>query len=344
MVQGSLTKILDGKINGSFYFKTLSLHVSMNGLTTSRETIPIDLPKPLGEDLESAILEVAVTSPSNRIDWRIRVNGINVFKEFKPFSTIKLGSFFFTKHVYDVTWLLKTPESIGRRCVNVTFRREGGEPFVVKQVSLGLVFSSKDSYSEVEYYTGSLALEPGEKTIIKTLSKEGSTLDSSLYMPSKQAAVKIKGLDFEETISNTLDIFNLTKKVDKATSQFEFEHVNLRETYNPKSVVISNLVIYRTVVPKPRIIFERVEYSNGSLALRISNVGESKPDHLLLTVISRGNTLLTKKLPLIKPGEHIEEKVSLNLPPGENDLVIRAVWRKICSLDQSEHRIKLLTT
>ncbi|MEM1555566.1 MAG: hypothetical protein QXM54_03450 [Desulfurococcaceae archaeon] len=344
MVQGYLTKILDGKFSGSFYFKTLSTHISLDGLTIGRDTVPIDLPKPIGEDLESAILEIAVLSPTNRIDWRVRVNGINIIKEFKPFSTIRIGNVFFTKHVYDVTWLLKTPDSLGRRCVNVTFRREGGDPFVVKQVSLGLIYGSPDSHSEIEYYTGGLGLEPGEKMVINTSGINDSYIDTSLYLPSKQATVKIRSRGLEETISNALEVFNLTRRIENPVTQFEFEHVETRETYNPKSVVISNFVIYKTTIPKPLIVFEKIEYDKGFLTIRIRNAGESKPEQLVLTIISRGNTLLTKKIPLLKPGEQYEEKCKLNLPAGENDLIIRTIWRKVCSLEHNERRVKIVLT
>lgn len=341
MVQGGLIKILDRRFRGDFYHTSCILNTVFNGLTVGRETVPISLPKPVEDDVANVILEIGVVSQSTRIDWKLRVNGFNVTKEFKPLVITRIGGLVFTKHVYDVTSLVTSGESKGRRYVNVTIRREGGESFVVKHIDLSVVYASEDADSRITYYSGGLNIEPGGRFSFRTIGSEDHTLSSTFIVPSGSSTILVKARGRVDRLTGVTDV----KKYSTITSSDEVEFENLPlEGSLQKPIILSNIVMYRVSIAKPKLIVEKVEYDNGFLTVRIKNIGESKPDQAVLTILSHGATIHVGNIPPLGSNEEHEVSIPIKLPPGEREFCVRTIWRKISKMDTFDYKLRINIT
>jgi len=188
LVEGDLVKIIDKSFRGDVVYSTTYPNRLIGGLTLSRETIPLDYSPPYHAELEYAILEIVVEAPHNNVDWRVKANGISITKEFKPLASAKINDRLYAKVVYDITSILKTPESRRRRRINVTFKREGGDFIVIHQLSVLGLYRADDAESHITYLTGVVGLDPGEnKTINIDYSRNNPLLRTSLYVPSRSA-------------------------------------------------------------------------------------------------------------------------------------------------------------
>lgn len=338
MTHGGLIKILDKRFKGDFYHTSRILNTVFNGFTVGRETIPIHLPKLVENDVSTVLLEIGVVSQSSRIDWKLRVNGFNVTKEFKPLVSTKIGGLVFTKHVYDVTSIVTSSESRGRRYINVTVRREGGEPFILKHIDLGVVYVSEDADSKITYYSGGLMIEPGGRFSFKTIGLENHTLCSTFVVPSGSASILVKAGGWVEKIDGLTDVKNYSTTM--TSDEVEFEHV-VQEGSPQKPVIVSNLLMYKVALSKPKLVVESVRYENGFLLVKVKNIGEAKPDQAIVSVISHGSTIHVGNIPLLSFNDEHEVSIPVKLPPGERELCVRVIWRKISKTDISDYKLKV---
>ncbi len=349
MADGSMHKFLDKVFGGDVVYTCVFPQKVLGGLTLSRETIPLDLVPPPNAELEYSLLEIGVLTPHTSVEWRVKVNGINVTKEFKPLSTSKIGDKLFAKLVYDITSILKTPESLKRKRVNVTFKREGGEPLTIEHIGIIALFSSGEAKSLVKYYSGASSIEPGEKTSLDLGLSGEALLRTALYMPSRSAVVEllVSGKNFAE-ITN---IQGMSEEIHRLTGfnevdRIEYHHVDTGEKYSPKEIGLSNLLVYRVEYAKPELVLEELKIPSeveGEVRakLRISNRGLSKPDKALIVVMSRGEVLVSKGLEPIEPGHETEAEVVIKQPPGEYQLVFRIIWRKLSQTWYREERVNV---
>ncbi len=351
MVDGDLYRFLNKKFNGDLVYSNVYPNKVIGGLMLSRETIPLDLMHPLNAELEYGLLEIGVITPHLNMDWRVKVNGINVTKEFKPYIYSRLDNGFYAKFVYDITSILKTPESLRKKRANVTFKREGGEPFTVSQISILALYSSNEAKTNITYYSGALGLEPGEKSkeyLFEIDLGEEALLRTSIYMPSRATVLDIF-MDNEHslTVSNIQGMDETIYEVKKNIKSISYHHRDTGEKYTPKQVVVSNILLYNIIYVKPDLYFQEIDLPKQcsgecSGKIKIINNGESKPDKTMIVLMSLGNVLFSKKIRSPEPGETIEETIKYKLPPGEYDLVLRIIWRKLSKTWFRDERIKVV--
>ncbi len=351
MVDGELYKFLEKSYNGDLYYVIAFPDVRIGGLMPSRQTIPLSLIHPLRDRLEYALLEIGVVVPSEKIRWRVKVNGISVTKEFKPHAVSPSGDRLFAKLVYDVTSILKTPESIRRRRVNVTFKTEGSADILIRQIGLLTLYPTEEARTTVSFLSGSVSLKPGEKKAFETSYGESmGELKTVIYIPSKRVLGKIKiNRSTIHEISNMqgIDEINLRLSDLSARNIIEIEHVETDEKYYPKELILSTILLYNRVYREPRL--EIIEYSvpeiipiaGGLLKIRVRNSGESIPDRALLIVMLHGNVIARKKLEKIPPGMDVDVDINVKLPEGEHDLVLRIVWNKLSKTYFTDKRIRV---
>lgn len=332
-------KFIDKSFNGDIVYTYVFPSKRIGGLTLERETIPLDFPiLHRSDELELAYLEIGVLTTTTNIEWRVKVNGINITREFKPITYSKLSSYLFTKHVYDITSVLKTQESLKKGRVNITFRREGGQPITIEQLSIIALINTSEAQSILKYYTGSIGLEPGEEIVINTDFKQpGSLIRTINYIPSRLAELLIS-IDDKKTyrLSNTQGMSDdvLPTNDLHEINSIKFKHIESSEKYLPREVCLSNILIHSSYYLKPDLYIEEIDIpskATGSLRakVRIVNKGLSKPDKVLLIVLSRGEVVFSKNIKPIEPSSETTEEIVINQPPGEHVLVFRVVWRKI---------------
>lgn len=337
-MDGELLKIMDRSFKGDILYACVFPNVTIGGLMLSRETIPIEFIRPPNAELKYALLEIGVIAPHTSIEWRVKVDGINVTKEFKPIVTARGSDKVYAKFLYDITSILQTPEAMGKKRVNVTFKREGGNPIVIDQISILALYSSDEAYTTIKYFSGALTLEPGENKRLDIVFPPGDSIfRSALYIPSKRVQAIINISDkYIININNRQGIDEIIEELKSldSTSYIEYIHREIGEPYTPKELKISNLLLYRVEYVKPELYIEEVNVPDtiergGNVKIKIVNRGESKPDHQLLVVMSLGNVILSRRIDNLEPGEEREVDVKLDLPPGEYDIVFRIIWRKL---------------
>jgi len=349
LVEGELVKFIDRRFRGDIVYKVVFPNRSLGGtLTPSRETIPIDWIPPSREAvLETALLEIGVFTQKLDVDWRVKLNGVSVTKEFKPIAKTRIGNAYYTKHVYDVTSVLGKPEADKSR-VNLTLKREGGvEPVVIAHIGLIALYSTDIAETRIKFFSGTLSLEPGSS--LKQLvnhTGESSLLRTIVYMPSKLAKLEVKaGESHSFLITSIQGMSDESFQVSgvSAISEVEYYHPDSSEKYAPREVGVSSLLVYTTVSEKPEIVFEDLSLPGEACGeftakVRVSNRGGVAPDKLLLLIIHRGEVIATKQLNPLQPGEWVEVSIPVKLPQGKHTLVFRAVWRKLAKTWFTEER------
>lgn len=351
MVDGILLKFLDKKFKGDVFYTTIFPSKSIGGLTLSRETIPLDWITLPNASLSIALLEIGVITPHTRVDWRVKVNGISLTKEFKPLAIARLGNKFYTKHVFDITSILKQPESLRKNSVNITFKREGGDIITIEHLSLISLFETGEAETMIKYYSGALSLEPGEKSGLNIGFDEKTTIfRTSMYIPSKLAQMII-GINGEHNIEiNNLQGMNEEVhklSLDNGLNTIEYHHIDNGEKYAPREISLSNLLIYNVKYTKPDIMIQEINLPEEArkevvAKIRIINKGETKPDKLLLTIMSRGIVLVVKEIKPLEPGEEAEIEIPIKQPPGTYNLIFRIIWKKLTQTWFCEERKKLV--
>ena len=351
MVEGDLLKFLDKRFKGDIFYTTIFPGKPVGGLTLSRETIPLDWTPIPNTTLAIALLEIGVLTPHTSIDWRVKVNGINVTKEFKPIATAPLGDKLYAKHVFDITSILKLPESMKKNRVNVTFKREGGDIITIEHISLITLFESEEAESVIKYYSGASSLEPGEKIKYGIgYDDKSAVFRTTFYIPSTLAQMLIRiGEDYSVEIRNIQGMNEETHRLSLSNgiNDVEYYHIDTGEKYAPKEISLSNILVYNTKYVQPDIVIEEInlpsEAEKEAIAkIRIVNKGESKPDKLLVTVMTRGEVLKVKEIEPLEPGREAEVEIPIKQPPGEYTLIFRVIWKKLTQTWFKEERREIV--
>jgi hypothetical protein len=353
MVKGRLLKFLDKSFSGDMIYTSAIPNARLGGLMPSRQTIPLSLIHPKNAELEYALLDIGVLVPSENINWRVKVNGISVTKEFKPHAIVPAGNMLFAKLVYDITSILKTPESLHKRRANITFKLEGVEQIIIEQVAIIALYNSSEAETKLTFLSGALSLKPGEKTSTELNGpfSEG-VLRTTIYIPSSMANVNIllNNKDLLK-IRNTQGMDEYLTRVSNLGENNELliEHEETNTIYYPKEVRVSNILLYSVKYSKPVLelidttIPEKIR-SGEEISLKIINKGEAKPDRALIVVMNLGNVVARKKIKLLEPGESVDDKIKLEIPPGEYDLVFRIIWGKLSQTWFKDFRYHIVVT
>jgi len=346
-------KFIDKRFKGDIFHTMVYPGVSIGGLMPSRETIPIKWDPLPNLELNRAFLEIGVISPRENIEWKVKVNGMNLTREFKPMVSTRLGDKVYSKHVFDITSILKIPENRFRNRINVTFKREGGSVISIEHIGLIALFETDEAETNVKYYSGSISLDIGENTILETnYDHNEAYYASSIYVPSRIAKLKIKLGGSREILVTGVqgmheeyDMVTIGKTIDSV----EYEHMGASEKYAPKEIVISNLLLYHTLHADPDIHIDEIalpEKSSGvlNISIRLSNRGVSQPDKLIISIMDRVELTRIIQVEPLKPGEEKTINLKLNLQPGEHNLVFRVIWRKLSRTMFREERRRVIVS
>ncbi|ADI31493.1 CARDB domain-containing protein [Staphylothermus hellenicus] len=338
MVEGKLLKFVEKKFSGDIIYTSAIPNTRIGGLIPSRQTIPLSLVHPKNAELEYALLDIGVLVPSQHINWRVKLNGISVTKEFKPHIMSPAGNLYFAKLVYDVTSIIKTPEGLRRRRANITFKLEGGDHIIIEQLAILALYSSSEAESTLTYYSGALSLKPGESSSLKINYGGGNgKLRTTIYMPSTIAKGEI--LLNNNSLLNIENVQGMDEHIMELKSIprqniITFKHLETNTTYFPKEMRISNILLYNTEYVKPELSMEETNipeiiHKEQELEITVSNKGESTPDKAMIVVMSLGNVVARRKIKKLDPGEKTTEKIKIKLQPGEYELVFRIIWGKL---------------
>jgi len=299
----------------------------------SKVSIPINLFNRKNRKVNYAILELLIEAKRVTPEWRLKVENVNITRQFKPthYLAIGDGERGLYKFVYDVTSILNASEVISKEWVNILIKYEGGDPFAVKYILLDAIYDEIDAYTNYKHSTGLLVLEPGERYHYPIEEHAAKSLNYRLvtYTP-RQSEIKLY------TRNSTLAIRTQQEGAEDHTLTFSENPGSLTLELNAplrSYAVISSITAYNCSIKEPRLELCNLDYSlSGNkvlLKLRVCNKGESSPDRLVISIMSRGNVLCSIQDPEVNipPGGEIER--TIEVPKGKfNDVNIRLVWFK----------------
>jgi hypothetical protein len=349
MVTGRLLKFMEMKYQGDMQYSAVYPNARIGGLTTARKTIPLSLTHPLRKKLETALLEIGVLAETEKIDWRVKVNGISITKEFKPHAVSRTGKEFYAKLIFDITSILKTPESLRKRRVNVTFKTEGGSHVTIEQVGLLALYPSEEAESRFTFISGALSLKPGEAEEIPIrYPGDSGVLRTILYMPGPEArgsiiigktTIPVEGISgIDEIIENIGSLTN--------TDRLRIVHEDTGVKYYPREMRVSTILISSIKYSEPVIEATRIEvpeiiHNNGVIKVTIANKGEASPDNAIVVLMLLGSIIARKELPCLKPGEEATVEIPVSLPKGQYNVIMRLIWRKLSRTRLTDKSIAL---
>lgn len=137
-------------------------------------------------------------------------------------------------------------------------------------------------------------------------------------------------------INNVQGMSEIVKEIAGANGlkYIEYRHLESGERYFPKKTIISNLLIYNVDYHKPDLYIDvsdipSIIKKGDRVKIRIFNKGVSKPDKVLLVIMSLGNIILSRPVEPVEPGQEVSLEPKIDLPSGSYELVFRIVWRKL---------------
>lgn len=334
MSLSDLPLMLNKTFTGDLYIDFKNSEVRLGGSANQKVTIPIGLPNRSFTPLQLAILDMIVESPDNKIDWKVKVNGVNVTKEFKPLFTVKTDSSVYSKFVFDVTSILNTEESMSRNWVNLTIKHEGGTGFTVKTLLLLSIYESEDGKTSLEYRSGLARLRPGERFHIADGQTEPYSSVRIVYgsmskdlIPTLHIGDRVVKLN----IHNDFEEYEFAREINQPVFLQVEEGVKSSKT---KEIILANVISYTSTLKAPSLVGSldsvRLEGKDLVVDLSLKNTGESAPDSVVYTILHKGQAIYTSKdVEKINPQKVVNRRIRVKIPEGVDEVTLRIIWRKL---------------
>ncbi|MGC9011560.1 hypothetical protein [Thermogladius sp.] len=334
---GVISEVYKGSLNADLHYVFTEVNKVLTSAEGSKLSHTIDIPKPVGVESLYAMLELLVETSSPRIDWKLKVNGVNVSKEFKPAVSIRHGGRFVHKLIYDVKSVLNTPESVSKARVHMTIRHEGGGDAVLKSIGFIVAYSQSEAYTTLRQYSGLLLLDKGERFRMSELCEHGgSKVDIVAYSPAPTYV----------TLSNGSSTRRLAAK-GLLNTQLDSEFCKVLELSNEGlsplfvlNVLSSSVQIKRASLKVTRVT-PVVADKHLSLKVEIANVGETLPDEALLIVLEKGFVRGVKRVTPPPPGGRVEEVVGVQAGQRPEVVTLRLVWKKLARTDFEDVQVSM---
>jgi hypothetical protein len=339
---GIISEVYKGSFNADLYYTFAEVNKALTHSESSKLSYTLDIPRPLGVVAEHAVLELLVESRERLIDWKIRVNGVSVSKEFKPVVSVKVGEIYLHKLIYDVKSVLNTPESMNKARVHMTVRHEGGGSIILRAVGFIVAYSHFDAYTSMKYYTGLLLVGEGERYSLSDVCVDRDSLvDLVAFSPAPVPIVLSNGFNQRRILVKGLANIQLDNSY---CGYLEINHEG-SDSGGGNPFLVLGVLSKKFSVRKPSLklasITPMVSGNEVNISLRITNEGDAIPDEAMLVVLDKGFVRGVKKIKPPSPGEVVEEsiKIPLNLMP--EGVTLRLVWKKLARTQFEDTSVKL---
>ena len=299
-----------------------------------RINIPLNLVGRRNRRVEYSLLEVVTVSKDEQLDWRLKLEGISITRQFKPTMSTYMENenLVVSKFIYDITSILNAPEVVGKETLNFVIKHEGGSPLRVLSVLLDVIVEDQEAFTMYEHYSGIKMLDASSVVTIKPSSDLDDVVWRLIGYSLKRSTIAI-------TCEGEKSHFEIGQDV---VEEYSFRakkagevRVELADKLAKSPVFLLGLTLLHNRVKEPSLEITRYsvvsEEGATKLILRIRNVGESTPDKLIITAIHRGLPLTTivESDPKLTPGEEVEKTVTI--PTRQilkGGFVIRLIWLK----------------
>ncbi|MEM1628214.1 MAG: hypothetical protein QW551_02895 [Desulfurococcaceae archaeon] len=300
--------------------------------------------------IKNAIIEIILESMSERLEWKLRVNGIGVTKEFKPHISLKLGNRWLHKFIFDISSLLNVQHALSREWFNVNIKYEGGDPFSVKALVFNAIYEDGDASTSIKHLTGLLRLNLGENIEVHIpdyIRSDIYDMRMILEIPRDGRIKLIVGDNETEILSNSHGFDEYVYTVNRAHTENKIRLV-YQNSRSPREIpmVVSSIMMFRTRIKQPRLEIRDLEIVRKEndiwLRLYIVNTGSSIPDRVIYSVFHRGQVICSfrENIP-IKPGEELVKEIYVkgNI---RDDITVRVIWSKLTRIWTTERSVKIL--
>lgn len=338
-MRGNLNTNISMRVQGDVYTAWKSLSEVL-GSYNPKITITLNLHNRRARKVSHAFLEVLVEAKSTHVDWKLKLNGVSITREFKPPIALELpeqGKYIY-KFIYDVTSLLNIDEVISREWANVTIKHEGGEPLGVRGILLNVIYEDNEAISTYNHLTGLLLLEQNEEYTYRLNPQPPLTSSEGfakfiLYAP-RACRVKIISENTIESLTiphpqveeHTIPLHNNASYIKVISEQ---------EQGIPGYLVLSSITLYSTHIKAPNLNIVDVEVfkedSRAKIKLKLLNMGDSKPDRVVISIFNRGilQCMFREDGFEYELNKLIERELVAPMPQKPSELVIRVAWSKL---------------
>jgi hypothetical protein len=345
MVRGRIETTISMKSNGDIItlFKPIDQVLSSNH---PKLQLPLNITCRRGRRAALGLLEIVVESKEGSADWKLKLEDINITRQFKPTTSLNLEDkqLNIYKFAYDITSILNTPEFLGKEGVNLVIKHEGGSPFRVKSLLFDVILEDTDATTDYIHSTGLLVLDSGDEYTIPTKLHAGYNATARLIAYSLRKA-SLEVATTSDHYSINLDQGLVEEHFFTVTNPI---NISIKTKQSPQGgpVIVSSLTIYRNEVKAPILEICGVYYTRrmglNVVSLRICNKGDSSPDKLIITLLRKGaimNTISEQNIALPPGGELVKE---IELAPGvTGELMVRLIWLKIGKRWVRDHIINI---
>ncbi len=310
---------------------------------STRGQLWVSLPR-AGSKIEYLLLSIGVFVDEEvriPVSWKLVVDGVSISRELRPQFIVHTDMGVYMKVLYDVKPLLSR-RVFERETHKVTVYRDAVRPIRIADVLLYARYSSEKGFYSVSYWTGAVALEPGEGYQVSAnlgRSFEGIRKASVIiHSPYHDASFRViaggshpevavgEGSHYVETI--------IPYKGSPVPVYVKYEDPGYK--FYPKIGVISDVIVseLKAPVPRPLLKVERVYQEDSNIIVEgyVENRGEEVLEPSMLVVIALGVRLSKVNLQKIMPGERRRFRLKFKvdrLPIRPNKANVRLVWRRL---------------
>jgi hypothetical protein len=347
-LRGSFSEGVLIKTQGDVYTVWKPLNEIL-GSHNARTTITLNLHNRRTRRVAHGALELLVEASSTHVDWRLKVGGVNITREFKPSFALEIPELnrYFFKFVYDITGLLNTDEATSREWVNIIIKHNGGDQLSLKGLLLNVIYEDSEASSIYSYATGLLLVERGDEFTynLNSAFQNRSNIHTKLILYAPRATrARIAYGGSVETL--TLQ-HNQAEEYSVLSGRFTPQIKLLLEEDAQSYVVLSSITTYTVDLKVPRLELDGVEAlrrgSDVKIKVRVVNVGESVPDRVVISVFNRGFLVGTVRCDhtKYKPGELVEEELVIPIQQQPSELTVRVAWSKLTRTEFIDRKVTL---
>lgn len=303
----------------------------------------VSLPR-AGERVETLVLSVGVFVDFDvkpPLSWKLVVDGISVSREFRPQFVAETDSGVYLKAVYDVKPILAA-RVVRQESHKILIFRDAVHPIRVADVFLYSRFASEKASYSVSYWTGAVALEPGDLYKIDANVGRGfggkRVAGVVVHAPyhDSQFEVIAGGSRVEKVTGQGVHYVEVGVPYRGSPVPVSVRYIDPGYRFFPRIGLISEVVVreLRAPAPEPKLVVDRVETVGDRVRVKgyVENVGDDTLESTMLVVLALGARLARRTLPPLKPGSRADFAVEFDvsrLPVKPSRASLRLIWRRL---------------
>lgn len=309
----------------------------------TRGAMWLNLPR-AGTRVERLLLSIGIFTDREvrtPISWKLVVDGVSISREFRPHFVVETDDGYYMKAIYDVKPVL-AGRVLRQESHKILVYRDAVHPIRVADALLYARFENEKARYAVSYYTGAVALEPGE--YYKVDADIGRSFGGKrtagviLHSPYHDSAFELiaGGSRPERAVGHGVHYIEVTVPYKGSPVPVSLRYVDPGFKFYPRIAVLTEVIATELLAPapEPKLVIESVEASDTRVRVKgiVENVGDDVLDSTMLVVLALGARLARKTLPPVDPGKSIDFSLEFDisrLPIRPSRASIRLIWRRL---------------